>query len=278
MTAQWHIPADSITAYLENWVDEPTAASIESHVLECVGCRAALAANHRSVVSTTSWELIERRIDAELTAPFERLATRIGMNDRDARTLAPTRALQLSWLAAMSAALLCAGALARQAGGPEATITRMFFLTLAPLAPLAAVVAALGTASEPTPDLARSTPASRLRIAALRATTVMLASIIIGVAASALLPGQWIGALVWLCPALALSALGALAAGRMSTTNVIGGLGMIWVGVVVVSSRLADDLLAAFRPDGQLIYLAVALISVLVMTFRPTTLDLRRFP
>lgn len=277
-TSSWHISPEHISAYLDDGVDVPTAASIEAHVLACGPCRAALGAASQAAPTVSSWDALERRIDAELTAPVERLAVRVGFAERDARMLAPTRALRLSWLLAMAVALLCAAWLAHQSGDVGATRTRLFFLTLAPLAPLAAVVTALSTASEPSPEIARATAASRLRIGALRAVTVMLASIGIGMVISALLPGQWIRGVVWLCPALALSAVGALVAAKMPPVHAVTLLGALWVGVVVLAARVADDRLAAFRSVPQFVYLAIAGVAAVAVVYRPTSLDFRRLP
>ncbi len=272
----WHVPPERISAYLEDRVDVPTAASIEAHVLSCGPCRDAVGAKSEPAITSSSWAALERRIDAELTAPVERLAVRIGIPRRDARLLAPTRGLRLSWLLAMTLSLVCAAWLARQSDQLDSTITRLFFLTLAPLAPLVAVVTALSSASEPAPDIARATSASRLRIGAVRAVSVMLASIGIGLTVSLMLPGDWIRGVVWLCPALALSALGALAAPRIQPAHAVGSLGGGWVSFVVLGSYLADDRLAAFRPGLQLVYLSLAAVVVIAMALRPMSLDFRR--
>ncbi len=275
MTDIWHVPIERLDRYITGDVDDPHAASIESHLLACADCRATLADRTRSDELVTSWLALERRVDAELRSPVERLAVRAGIADRHARLLAPTAALRLSWLLAMTAALFCAAVLARETSGVEATLSRLFFLTLAPLAPLAAVVTALGAGSEPAPEIARAAPASRLHVGALRAMTVMVASIAVGLGASAILPGGWIRAVVWLCPALALSAVGALVAGRVEPAMAISGLGIGWVTVVVTAARLSHDRLAAFHARPQLAYLVIAVIVAATITQRPALLELR---
>ena len=277
-SSSWHIAPEHISAYLNDRVDVAMAASIESHVLACGSCQAGLGAQSDAAIAVESWATIERRVDAELAGPIERLAVLVGFNERDARTLAPTRALQLSWLLAMTAALVCAAWLARQSGNVGANLARLVFLTVAPLVPLVAVVTALSTASEPAPDIARATAASRLRIGAIRALTVMLGSIGIGLAVSVLLPGEWIRGVVWLCPALALSALGSLVAAKIRPENVVGILGGSWVSVVAVAAYATGDRLAAFGSAPQLGYLAIATAAAIAITFRPASLDLRRLP
>ncbi len=106
----------------------------------------------------------------------------------------------------------------------------------------------------------------------------MLAAIIVGLIASAALPGDWIDAVVWLLPALALSGLGALLAGRVAPATAIGWLGSAWVVTVTISARLTDDRLAAFRPGAQGLYVAIAAIAAVVIALRPDSLDLRSQP
>lgn len=275
MNHRWHVPTEQINDYLADRVDQVSASSIEAHLVNCAHCRKLLAELSDAEVDTRSWATIERRIDNELNSRVERVARRLGLPDREIRTLAPTVSLQFGWLIATFLALLCAAALARQGTGPDEMLARTAFLTLAPLAPLAAVVAALSAVSEPAPEVARVTSASRLRIGALRASTVMFAAIAMGLIASAVLPSDWLDAVVWLLPALALSGLGALLAGRAAPTPLIAGLGSGWVVVVAVAARLSHDRLAAFRPGAQALYLTVAVIALLIIALRRDSLDFR---
>lgn len=276
MNTAWHIAPDLIGAYLIDAVDQTDAVSIEAHLLACDQCRSLLAAHAAAPAAASSWATLERRLDNEMTAPLERLARAVGFNDRDARLLAPNRALRWSWLVAMSVALLSAAALARRGGGIESSLVRLVFLTFAPLVPLVAVVTALGGASEPSAEIAGATASSRLRLGALRALTVLAVSMGIGLVASALLPGSWLDAVVWLCPALALSGIGALAAGRVTDEVAVAGLAMGWVSVVATAAMLTDDRVAAFRQGPQIAYLTIAAAVLVVIALRPRTLELRR--
>lgn len=276
MTERWHAPIEQIGDYLADRLDPPTASSVEAHLMHCSTCRSALAERYDASSVRESWASIERTIDGELHSRVQRAAARAGVADREIRTLAPTLSLQVTWLIATSIALWSAALIARRTGGSAETLAEMAFLTIAPLAPLAAVVAALSSASEPAPEIASATPASRLRIGALRATTVMLAAIATGLVASAVLPGDWLDAVVWLLPALALSGLGALIAGRMAPTAAIGWLGSAWVVAVIVSAQLTDDRLAAFRPPAQAFYFLVAVAALVIVAVRHDAFELRR--
>lgn len=275
-TTDWHVPAPQMAAYLAVRVDHATAASIESHLITCHRCRGDLAERSDRAVLGASWASIESALDAELTSRVERLGRRLGVADRDIRTLAPTLPQQAAWWAATLVALLCAAGMARRVGWSEDALSRLVFLTLAPLGPLVAVVAALGTASEPAPEISLATPASRLRIGALRAMTALTVALAAGLSASLVLPGPWAEAVAWLLPALALSGLGATVAGRARPTVVAGSLGAAWIVLVVLGGQAADDRLAAFRLGPQLAYLIVAGIAAAFLAFTNDSLELRR--
>ena len=278
MTDRWHIPAQQLDAYLTDRVDAATAASVEAHLVDCPTCRQALAERCDPVVVGGSWAALEGAIDLDLNSKVQRAARRAGVSDRDIRTLAPTLSSQAAFLAAAFLALLVAAAIARRAGGPEEGLARLLFLTAAPLAPLTAVVAALGSAAEVAPEVAKVTPASHLRLVAVRATTVTSAAIALGLIASAVLPGRWKEAVLWLLPALALSGLGALAGGRLAPTTAAAWLGSAWLVTVIVAARLTDDRLAAFRPGAQVVYLAVAVLAVSWIALRPESIEMRSRP
>jgi hypothetical protein len=105
---------------------------------------------------------------------------------------------------------------------------------------------------------------------------VIVASIVVALAASALLPGSWLDAVVWLCPAFALTALGTVAAGRLDTSVTIGVLGGGWIAAVTIASRATDDRLAAFRPGPLVGYLVVATLVGLIVAAFPTSLQIGR--
>ncbi|MBK6503433.1 MAG: zf-HC2 domain-containing protein [Candidatus Microthrix sp.] len=278
MNHRWHISAEQLGDYLADRVDAATADSVEAHLVGCSTCRSALAERSDPALLDDSWMALEQALDGEPASRVERFARRAGFGDREIRTLAPTLSLQAAWLAAAFLALLVAAWMERRSGGQAEGFARLLFLTVAPLAPLTAVVAALSAASEAAPEVAQVTPASRLRIVAVRATTVMSAAIILGLIASAVLPGGWIEAVLWLLPALALSGLGALAGGRLAATTASAWLGSAWVVAVLVAARLTDDRLAAFRPGAQVVYLVIAVLAVAWIAVRPDSIDLRSRP
>lgn len=278
MTAPWHVSPTQIDAYLADRVDPVTASSIEAHLFACATCREAVAERRPVPDLAASWARIEALIDDTPVSLGERLGARFGVPSHVVRLLAPTNALRGLWVVAGAAAFLASAVLARAGFGVPGQLGRVIFLTVAPLIPLAAVSSALGAASEPAAELARVAPLSRLWIAALRAGTVLGVTIAFGLVASMLVPGPWIRAVAWLCPALALSGLAATLATRFVSNVAVGVVGTAWVTLVTGAAVVYNDGLAAFRTTPQLAYLAVAVVAGAVVVASPSNSDLRRIP
>lgn len=278
MTGTWHVDAAQLDGYLGQRVDHAVAASVEAHLLACEECRDAIARHSATPDLDRSWSAIERRIDAAIPDRMVRVGRSLGLPEIELRVLAPTVSLRLASLLAIAVALGAAALLTHHDSGAAVSLVRLAFLIVAPLAPLVAVVAALGTGSEPVPELARSTPFSRLRIAALRAALALAVAVAIGAAMSSAAGGPWGRVGLWLLPALALSSVGALATRRASASTVVGVLGSVWLVVVATAARVTDDRLAAFRHEPQLVYLAVAITAMALIAVRPSLVDLRESP
>jgi hypothetical protein len=278
MTDTWHVEPDQLDGYLHDRVDHAVAASVEAHLLGCERCRTALAERSATADLERSWCAIERRIDATIPDRMVRAGHAMGLPEVELRVLAPTASLRLASLLAIVIALGFAALLTQRDAGGAITLSRLAFLIVAPLVPLVAVVAALGTGSEPAPELARTTPFSRLRIAALRAAVALATAVAVGVVMSTVVGGPWTRVGLWLLPALALSSVGALAAQRASASMVLAVLGSAWFIGVLTAASVTDDRLAAFRLEPQLVYLAIAAIAAALIAFRPSLVDLRESP
>ncbi len=88
MTERWHAPTEQMDEYLGNRLDPPTASSVEAHLMNCSTCRSALAERSDSALLGDSWASIESAIDGEFDSRIERAASRVGVSDREIRTLA----------------------------------------------------------------------------------------------------------------------------------------------------------------------------------------------
>jgi putative zinc finger protein len=199
----WHIDEPAWQAYTAGRLDPAAEAAVEMHVTACTDCRAGA----RALMPDP--EPLWQAIHAEITRPRLpwplRALARLGVPEDDVVVLAGTRDLLLSWSLAVGAAVLCAIvtglAPARLPGGPQA-----FFLILAPLVPVLAVVATYD-ATDPFREVAEATPFSKLRLALLRTSAALIAAIPLTVAVALTVPNLRGYFATWLLPGLALTVI-----------------------------------------------------------------------
>ncbi|HKY14204.1 MAG TPA: zf-HC2 domain-containing protein [Microthrixaceae bacterium] len=275
MTTDWHVDDRQIEAYLADQATETVAASVEAHLLACARCRAQLSARTDDLDVDASWAALERRIDNEIADPVVRVCRTLGLPEVELRLVAPTASLKAASIVGAVLALAAAALLSQRATSTGVSLNRLAFLIVASLLPLVAVVGAIGTGSEPEPELARGTPFSRIRIAALRAIVALTGALAVGLVASLVVGGPWTRLSLWLIPALSLAALGVLGARLASPRVVVAVLGGAWVLGVTLAGRLSGDRLAAFHLGPQLVYLAIGMIAVALVIVRPSLLELR---
>ncbi|MDT7572037.1 MAG: hypothetical protein QOE05_2211 [Actinomycetota bacterium] len=268
----WHAPPDTLVRYAQqpSTLDEATASSIEMHVLHCAACREAIAAATEPSLTTALWDAVADRVDAPRTTVLERLLRGLGLGGSYARLVAATPSLQLSWLAAMSSVVALIVAMANKVDGPAP------FLVLAPIIPLASVVAAFAAVSDPSAETASATPLAGAGLALRRAVAVLTSSCLVLAVGAAWLPGFGMEDAAWVLPSLALS-LGALALGTWLRVEVAAGvLAFVWFTGLAAQARLAHvapaDDLAPFSVAGQLVAAALAIVAVAVMLERRDTL------
>jgi hypothetical protein len=223
----WHIPSDVLSRYATDpvAVDDVTASSVELHLVECTECRASLSAGTDVSWLGASWDAVADCIDVVPVTPVERVLRSLGLNDSYARLVAATRALQLSWLAAMVAVVLASIALAHRvdAAGP--------FLVVAPVIPLAAVAVAFLPGGDPAGEAAAAAPMTTTGLALRRAVAVLTVSLVVVALGSMAVPGVSLSATLWILPALGLS----LAALALAT----------WIRVEIAAAILAGAWFAA---------------------------------
>ncbi len=267
----WHAGDERLDAYLRDGLDAVTAASLEAHLLSCGPCREAIARRTPAPAIQLSWAALERRIDSEPAAATDRFLIRFGLPESMVRLLVPTAPLRGAWLAAMTGALVAGALLTRGAGG--SALGTAPYLVLAALVPLAAAAGALGSASEPAPEVAEIMPISRARVLGVRLTAALLVSLTLGLAASLILPGPWAQAALWMLPSLAMCAITTALSGRLGPARAAAGVGSVWLALVAVWTAQAGDQLAAFRPGPQLVYLALGAAVAAVIIARPGLLE-----
>lgn len=264
----WHAPPDVLARYATapRALDDPTASSVEAHLLSCSACRRAVAAAAEPAALTISWVAIADRIDQPARTLAERVLGWL-ISDHVARVVAATPALRASWLVGVTAVVAAVVAVAHQSG------TSAPFLALAPLVPLAGIAASFGPAPDPAAETAAATPLYGAGLLLRRATAVLTSSMAVLAVGSVALPGLAPRDAGWILPALALTfaalALSTWVAPFSATTIAAVGWLVGVEGIAIAGhagSALADS--ALFGPAGQLAFAAIAVLGVIVFLFR----------
>ena len=267
----WHADTELLEQYASGEIDFARASSLEAHLLGCASCRHAAAAAVAPARMDVIWSRLAVEIDAPAPSTVERVLHRLGVRDDTARLLAATPSLQLSWIVAVSMTLLFAVAAA--SAGPGSVL---LFLVVAPLVPLASIALAFGAEANPTFELTVTTPMSAARLLALRSAAVLATTFAIAGAASLALPGLDWTAAAWVLPALGLTAASVALATFVDAERAGIIVTAAWVMTVGTAAALANDHLAAFRQEGQVVAVAVFAAAIVVITGRRDALEIRR--
>ena len=265
-TGGWHVEPALLGRYAAGSLGGSAAASIETHLLSCARCRAALAPAVDPARLAAVWTEVVDRVDAPRRTPVERLLLRLGMNDDTARLVAAAPSLTVSWLGALTAVLLFA-VLAADAGGRGV----LFFLALAPVLPVAGVAVAYGREVDPTYEVGLAAPYSTFRLLLLRSGAVTVTTMLLAGLAAILLPlDGWLAA-AWLLPSLALTAATLAASTRMAPAWTAAVMVTAWILAVFTAFRSTGSPYAAFGTTGQLLCAALLALSVAVLVHRGRT-------
>jgi len=194
----WHIPEPMALAYVSGEVQGARAASIEAHVMTCATCRSLVGREVPTDRLDAIWADVEELVDAPRPSWAERLLTRVGVPESDARLVASAPSLHLSWLTAV-AGVLAFAAWASQNGDRGLVL----FLIVAPIVPVVAVAGAYGRWIDPTYEVSVSSSYPTMRLLLLRAGAVVVASGVLAALASLLVPDARVAA-AWVLPCLAL--------------------------------------------------------------------------
>ncbi len=196
------------------------------------------------------------------------LLTRAGIRDHVVRQLTATPSLRLSWLAAVAFAVLFSFGAA--SGGPNVTFA---FLVVAPLLPVAGVAAAYGSWADPMYELTRAAPASGIRTLLLRASVVLVSTVLIVGVASLLFPDADRAAASWILPSLALTLACLALSTFVATTLAAVVVTTSWIGTVIAVAVRSGDQLAAFRTVGQIVFFVAVVVSAGVLAWRRQRLE-----
>jgi hypothetical protein len=256
----WHPDAASLQAYVDDDASLSLAASVEAHVLSCRPCRVALAPAVTPHRLTVLRESLEDRLDLADRSWEERLLRRLGVAEVDARVVLAAPTMRRAWWLAVTLALAFAVLASRRDPAGDDVV-----LLLAPLLPVVATGAAYLPRLDPALSLTAATPYPAMRLLLLRSGAVASASTVLAVLACALLPIGLSQALVWLLPAVALTAavlaLSSWVDGGVAAAACSAG----WLVAVWSAGRGGLDPLAVYDVGGQLASAALLCAAVVVL-------------
>lgn len=265
----WHATPDLLRAYARGEADHPSASSLEAHVIECAACRQQISALADRERLERIWGEVRGDVDAPRRGPLETLLARCGVSDHLARLLAATPSLRASWLIAIALSLGFAAAAAH-----EGQRGLLMFLVVAALVPLAGVAVAYGSGIDPTYEIGVVAPMDGFHLVLVRAAAVLASTAALAGLAALTLPQVGWTAAAWLVPSLALTVLSLALATYVAPLVAAGSVALVWIAIVLVTARAADDRLVAFGPGAQIGLLLLAAAAALVVARRRDSFDL----
>jgi hypothetical protein len=147
------------------------------------------------------------------------------------------------------------------------------FLVLAALLPVLGVAFAYGPGVDPTYEIGITAPMSSAGLLMIRATAVLVASVLIAGLGALALPWRGWEALAWLLPSLGLTlatlALSTTVRHRVAAALVVGA----WVGVAAALQWSSGDRFAPFRLGPQLASVVMIAVSAWVLVRRRENLE-----
>lgn len=262
----WHVEQDVLHRYQTGTIDRVVAASVEAHVTECAECRGGLILDESWLEQ--SWAGIADRVEPGQPRVIERLLTSVGVRQHLARVIALSPAFRISFVLAVI--LVMGFAVSASAADPNGWAFRIF-LFLAPLLPVAGIALAYGNLVDAAHELTLSSPIDTFRLLLLRAVTVLIVSVGIGLVAWPFIEAPAVfGPSTWLAPALALTLTTLALASRfeawVSGAMVAGG----WAVAMILA--LSWDL-EMFNADAQSVYMLAAFFAGLVVAVRHNSYD-----
>ena len=256
----WHPDEASLQSYVNGDAGMARGASVETHVLSCRSCRAALVPAVAPVRLAAIWETVEDRLDLAGRTWEERLLRRLGVAEVDARVVLAAPTMRRAWWLAVVLAL----GLAVLAGRSDPAAGHVV-LVLAPLVPVVATGAAYLPRLDPALSLTAATPYPAGRLLLLRSAAVSCAATALAVLACVALPISPSAALVWLLPAAALTAVVVALSTWVESGVAAAASSAGWVAAVWTTGRHTVDPLAVYDAGGQLASAALLCAAVVVL-------------
>ena len=277
----WHLDAETIESYRGGGLSPAMAASLEAHVVACVECRALVTEQIDTSRAAMNWLAITDRVDEPTRNIAERVLVRLGLSEHLARLIVLTPTFRVAWFGAVATV----AALAVVASS-DTTLMRgdrgsFAFLVLTPLLPVLGVATAFMPRNDPAYELTASSPISAFELLLVRTAAVLVTSVAVSAVASLALPTHLSSAVAWLLPSLGLTTATLAFARWVPVTVAAGVLSALWLGAAAITARAAAaaQLIAdypPFRPDGQVAFLAIALVASISFVVTRRSYDFRR--
>jgi hypothetical protein len=259
---EWHIDGDDLADYAEGRTGPVMLASVEAHLIACERCRSALSMRVHADDARADrvWAGIVDRVDRgnRLFSWSSRLLM-VSLSS-------PPLALVTLLLAGVLVAFVSVARLS------EARNATTMLVSFGPLVPLVGARIAFGRSVDPAGTMSAAAPVAASRVAATRALVVTVIACLAGIIVSPLTTLDPHESVVWLLPALALSAISVAIATYVDSTipttlSAIAWLAVVgaWLGDVPRALRgLSVDGLVTNRPEVQaaLVVATVAAIAV----------------
>ena len=266
-TESWHADERLVDRYLSGTLDLGQGASLEAHLLSCDSCRRLLSDRVDPALRERvdqAWGGIRTQVQLPRLPLPVRVLRRLGMREDTAVLLAAARSSSTAWTLATVVVLVFAAL----AVLTETDAGRAVYLIVAPLIPVAGVVAAFGSA-DPLAELTRTTSYPPARLVLLRAGGVSVFGVPLAVAVGLLVPGTLWLAFAWLAPALAFILLVLSASTWVDPLPAGGVVALGWAALVGQATRAGSpfDVVEGLAQAGYLA-LAAAAAGVLVLRIR----------
>lgn len=245
----WHPNAEQMADYQASSISDLAARALEVHVTTCAPCRSQIAQPNDFELHA-SWDRVVARVAAPRRSPVERLAQLLGVRQDLAQLVgAASRTVRASWLASVVVCVVLAIVASRGGVGQ-----RLLFLTIAPLAPVAAVATTHIKLLDPAEALVRATPLSPAVLTMARSfgasVPAIALALLVDIGGSG--PGRP-GA--WLLPSLLLTGIALTASTRLSPAAAAALASATWATILFASWLATEGRIdAAFGPVAQLLY------------------------
>jgi hypothetical protein len=259
----WHVDGADLVEYATGETRQVMLASIEAHLLACAECREALAvqvdggrrqAEQAGAVDDRTWAAIADQIDRG-RLPLARSSRLLRVSVSSPPMAVMTSLLALALIAVVSFARI---------GQPRFATTML--VILGPLVPLVGARVAFSARIDPAGAMAAAAPLSAGRVSVTRAFVAAWIASLAGLAVSPLTTIGLSESIVWLLPALAVSAATVAIATFVDPTIPSVVLGAAWIVAVLAWLEGVPRGLKGISTEGLVSHRPLVQIALFVIT------------